>query len=77
MVTKVLFNIFLNIALITLAASFYWSFAHGYYPMSGFVVVIFGMFVYFKVLLAKSVKEAIRKKEKENSKPAAKIKKKK
>ena len=66
MLVKVLFNIFLNLALIILAMMFYWTVAHAYYPIAAFVVVIFGMFVYFKVLLAKAVKEQIK-----NPKPPA------
>lgn len=62
MVKKVILNILLNVALFTLAASFYWAVAHGYYPMASFIVVVFGMFVYFKILLAKAVKDFLKEK---------------
>ncbi|HEY1006240.1 MAG TPA: DUF6358 family protein [Sphingobacteriaceae bacterium] len=60
MVKKILLNIFLNIAIITLVLSLFWLFNNGHYAVGAAAVACLGMFIYFKLLLIRSVKKTIR-----------------
>ena len=65
MVKKILLNILLNIAIITLVLSLFWLFNNGRYVVGAAAVACLAMFIYFKLLLIRSVKKNI--KERNNS----------
>ncbi len=64
MVKKILLNIFLNIAIITLVLSLFWLFNNRHYAVGAAAVACLGMFIYFKLLLVKSVKKDIKERNK-------------
>ncbi|MEJ7694726.1 DUF6358 family protein [Daejeonella sp.] len=62
MFKKILFNIFLNIALFVLFLCIFWSIKNGYYLYAIAAAPPFAMLIYLKIRLAKSVREMTRKK---------------
>lgn len=56
MIKKILLNILLNIAIITLVLSLFWLFNNKHYALGAAAAACLGMFIYFKILLVKSVK---------------------
>lgn len=61
MVKKVLANIFLNIAIITLAFSIVWSFKNNYYIYGIIAILAMAMCIYLKVRLVKAVRDITKK----------------
>lgn len=61
MVKKVIANIFLNIAIITLGFSTVWSFKNDFYAYGVIAVLAMAMCIYLKVRLVKNVREFTRK----------------
>jgi hypothetical protein len=61
MVKKVLANIILNIAIITLVFSIIWSFKNQFYLYGIVAVLALAMCIYLKVRLVKTVRELTRK----------------
>jgi hypothetical protein len=57
MVKKILANIFLNIAIITLAFSIIWSFKNNFYLYAIISILAMAMCIYLKVRLVKTVRE--------------------
>lgn len=56
MIKKILLNILLNIAIITLVLSLFWLFNNKHYAVGAAAAGCLAMFIYFKILLVKSVK---------------------
>ena len=61
MVKKVIANIFLNIAIITLGFSIVWSFKNNFYAYGVIAIFAIAMCIYLKVRLVKNVREITRK----------------
>jgi heme O synthase-like polyprenyltransferase len=61
MVKKVLANIILNIAIITLVFSIIWSFKNHFYLYGIIAVLALAMCIYLKVRLVKTVRELTQK----------------
>lgn len=57
MFKKVLANISLNIAIITLAFSIVWSFKNNFYAYGILAILAVGLCIYLKIRLVKSVRE--------------------
>lgn len=64
MIKKVLFNIFLNLAIIVLVMSLVWSYKNGYYLYIFAGLPPLAMMIYLKIRLVKSVKELTKNKQK-------------
>ncbi|SKB74297.1 DUF6358 family protein [Daejeonella lutea] len=62
MFKKILFNIFLNIALFVLFLCIFWSIKNGFYLYAIAAAPPFAMLIYLKIRLAKTVREMTRKK---------------
>lgn len=62
MAKKILLNILLNIAIITVVLSAIWSFRNNHYGLVAGAVVILAMLIFLKIKLVKSVRELTRKK---------------
>ncbi|HEY1010892.1 MAG: DUF6358 family protein [Daejeonella sp.] len=62
MLKKILFNIFLNIALIILILCIVWSIKNGFYLYAIAATPPFAMLIFLKVRLAKSVRDMTSKK---------------
>lgn len=61
MVKKVLANIILNIAIITLAFSIVWSFKNSYYIYGIIAILAMAMCIYLKIRLVKAVRQLSKK----------------
>lgn len=61
MIKKVLANILLNIAILTLAFSIVWSFKNEFYAYGVIGILAIAMCVYLKIRLVKSVRELTKK----------------
>lgn len=61
MLKKILFNIFLNIAIIVVALSLAWAFKNAYYLYVIAGIPLLAMLIYLKVRLVKSVRSLTRK----------------
>ncbi|MGB4398641.1 MAG: DUF6358 family protein [Daejeonella sp.] len=61
MFKKILFNIFLNIALIVLVLCIIWSIKNNYYLYAIAATPPFAMLIFLKVRLAKSVRDMTKK----------------
>lgn len=61
MAKKILFNILLNIAIITVVLSAIWSFNNQHYGLLVGAVVVLAMLIFLKIKLVKSVRELTRK----------------
>jgi hypothetical protein len=61
MLKKILFNIFLNIAIIVVVVCLVWAFKNGFYLYIIAGLPPLAMLVYLKIRLAKSVKESIKR----------------
>lgn len=59
MAKKILLNIFLNIAIITIVLCLFWLFNHKQYPLAAGAIFVLGIFIYFKVMLVKSVRSSL------------------
>lgn len=62
MLKKILFNIFLNIALIVLVLCIVWSVKNGFYLYAIAALPPLAMLIFLKVRLAKSVRDMTKKK---------------
>lgn len=62
MAKKILFNIFLNIAIIVVILCLVWAFKNGFYLYGIAGIPPFAMLIYLKVRLVKSVREQTNKK---------------
>jgi hypothetical protein len=60
MIKKILLNILLNIAIITLVLSLFWLFNNRHYAVGVAAAGCLCMFIYFKMLLIKSVKKNLK-----------------
>lgn len=58
---KILFNIVLNIAIITVVLSSVWSYNNGHYGLLLGAIGLLAMLIFLKIRLVKSVKELTRK----------------
>ncbi|MHB1176755.1 MAG: DUF6358 family protein [Daejeonella sp.] len=63
MAKKILFNIFLNIAIIVMVLCLVWVFKNGFYLYAIAGIPPFAMLIYLKVRLVKSVREHTNKKQ--------------
>ena len=61
MVKRVIANILLNIAIITMGFSIVWSFKNHYYIYAFIAILMMAMCIYLKVRLVKSVRELTKK----------------
>jgi len=61
MIKKVLANILLNIAILTLGFSIVWSFKNQFYAYGVIGILAIAMCIYLKIRLVKSVREMTRK----------------
>jgi hypothetical protein len=61
MIKKVLANIFLNIAILTLAFSIVWSFKNNFYIYGVIAVLAMAMCIYLKIRLVKTVRNLTNK----------------
>jgi hypothetical protein len=61
MLKKVLANILLNIAIITLAFSIIWSFKNSFYLYGIIAVLAMAMCIYLKIRLVKAVRQLTKK----------------
>jgi hypothetical protein len=61
MVKKIIFNILLNIAIITVVLSAIWSFNNNHYGLLLGAVGLLAMLIFLKIRLVKSVRELTRK----------------
>jgi hypothetical protein len=61
MIKKVLANILLNIAILTLGFSIVWSFKNQFYAYGVIGILAIAMCIYLKIRLVKSVRELTKK----------------
>ena len=61
MIKKVLANILLNIAILTLGFSIVWAFKNAFYAYGVIGIVAIAMCIYLKIRLVKSVRELTKK----------------
>lgn len=61
MVKRVIANILLNIAIITIGFSIVWSFKNDFYTYAIIAILAMAMFIYLKIRLVKSVRELTKK----------------
>jgi hypothetical protein len=61
MIKKVLANILLNIAILTLGFSIVWSFKNEFYAYGVIGILAIAMCIYLKIRLVKSVRELTKK----------------
>jgi len=61
MVKRVIANIFLNIAIITMGFSIVWSFKNEFYTYGIVAILIMAICIYLKVRLVKNVRELTKK----------------
>lgn len=61
MIKKVLANILLNIAIITLAFSIVWTFKNNYYIYGVIAILAMAMCIYLKIRLVKAVRQLTKK----------------
>ncbi len=61
MAKKFLLNILINIAIIMLLWSLYWTFNHGYYLYAIVEILALAMFIYLKIKLVKSIRKITKK----------------
>ncbi len=57
MIKKVLANIILNIAIITLALSIYWAFKNSFYAYAMMALAAIALCIYLKIRVIKSVRQ--------------------
>ncbi|HEY1024459.1 MAG TPA: DUF6358 family protein [Sphingobacteriaceae bacterium] len=64
MAKKILLNIFLNIAIITIVLCLFWLFNNKHYPLAIGALFVLAIFIYFKVMLVKSVRSSFKNSQK-------------